>query len=146
MLPDLSMPEKEQESADPLDADNKYQSATNFLRKYTRDRTEYPIVYRDNVAYGFARNLYSIRCLGIFVSALCIIMNIGLLIHYNSAVPSSVDTATLVFGGSALLISTAVCAGLVCFVTADFVKKRGMDYARSLFSTCEELADKNPTR
>ena len=75
-IDNLDLAALEDEEKDPVDADLKYQSAINFLREFTRDKAKFPAVYRDNVVYGFSRNLLAIRKFGLLISFTCMSVNL----------------------------------------------------------------------
>jgi hypothetical protein len=136
-IDDLHLPNREQEAADPIDADEKYQSATHYLREETRNKTEHPKVYRDNVAYGFARNLLAIRVFGLLISGLCMTFNAFYFYATNSLVPITGNfNISNVLGIVALLVSISSFLVFSFFVTDSLVKARAVRYAKSLFEAC----------
>jgi len=68
LFPDLHMPTPDEERANPQAADHVYEAATRELIDATRDRELFPLVYKENVNYGFRRNLLGMRPLGLVVS------------------------------------------------------------------------------
>ena len=64
----LGLPESIDNQSDTEELYEKVRSAGNFMREYTRDRKKYSQVYNDNVAYGFARNITSIKKAGFIIS------------------------------------------------------------------------------
>jgi len=137
----LSMPSPEEEVATPDIADHKYRSATNFLREYTRDKIKYPAVYRDNVAYGFARNLLSVRGFGLWVSGVSIITNVYLMgiLFLDSTPISLIDFIKLnpSYIGVAMF-SVIVFIVFLFLVNSNYVRGRAIRYAKSLYETCEQ--------
>ena len=61
---DCSLPTEQQEEADPAWADTKYEQAVTSLRAATRDRAKFPLVFAENVNYGFRRNLWGLKPIG----------------------------------------------------------------------------------
>lgn len=137
----LSLPSPEEEMTASEIANQKYRSATNFLREYTRDKQKYPAVYRDNVAYGFARNLLAIRRLGLWVSGICMIANaylIGLLFLESAPVSFNVlIKVNLPYLGAGMLCVVAFTVFLFV-VNANYVRGRAIRYAKSLYEVCEQ--------
>lgn len=70
-------PSSEQEQADPAEADKVYAAWSMYLRTHTRDVEKYPLVFKENVNYGYRRNVWGLRSIGIVLSALCCIGSIG---------------------------------------------------------------------
>ena len=59
-----SAPSQVDEAQDPVTAELVYDSAVRWLREMTRDRKRYGLVFKENVSYGFRRNLYGLILLG----------------------------------------------------------------------------------
>ena len=138
----LNLPNLEDEVKDRDDADLKYQSAINFLREFTRDKTKYPAVYRDNVAYGFARNLLAIRLIGLFVALLCVVINLYFLRPVLALAKVETDAVILsnyLLGVGAGLASVVFVLAFLLVINNNFVKERGFRYAKTLLESCEEL-------
>jgi len=66
-------PTPQEEAANPAGADEIYNAAVKLLINKTRDTKRYPLVYNENVQYGFCRNLYAMRTGGIVIALLGII-------------------------------------------------------------------------
>ena len=58
------LPTEQQEEANPQEADTKYEEAVASLREATRDSAKFPLVFAENVNYGFRRNLWGLRPIG----------------------------------------------------------------------------------
>ena len=142
-IDELNLPRLNDEVKDLADADLKYQSAINFLREFTRDKTKYPAVYRDNIAYGFARNLLAIRKFGLLISFICVIINLYLMWPVSGLL-SKIDIDSEVLkdyfpGIGAGFASIVFVFVFLVVVNNNFVKKRGFRYARTLLGSCEKL-------
>ncbi|MEW8030576.1 MAG: hypothetical protein AB2806_22925 [Candidatus Thiodiazotropha sp.] len=136
----LNLPEVEDEVHDQADADLKYQSAINYLREFTRDKGKYPAVYRDNVAYGFARNLLATRKFGLLVSVISLSINLYLILlgfDLDLFKSNALITEDHIFGIGAGLASATFLGAYLFIVNSQFVKERGFRYAKSLLESCE---------
>src|SRR5271170_428316 len=60
-------PTPEEEAADPAGADQVYSAWSSYLRVHTRDTKKYPLLFQENVSYGYRRNVCGLRPLGIVV-------------------------------------------------------------------------------
>lgn len=136
----LELPSVEDESLDYQDADSRYRSAINYLREFTRDKDLFPYVYRDNVMFGFSRNLFAIRWFGISISLLSVLLNSYLLkdiFVFESLrlmnVASEVNLLGVIAGGVSL-VSLMV---FLFIINSDFVKQRAFRYAKTLLESCE---------
>lgn len=144
-LPELVMPCPKTETANPVSADNIYDSAANFLREYTRNKTKYPMVYNDNVAYGFARNLLVMRPIGIGLAVVSILLNGEFLYLFYSkflllhSANTPQNSLKLFLGISSTTISLLLIF-IFCFViNKQYVYGRAIRYAKSLLAVCEEV-------
>ena len=138
-ISNLQMPSYEEEKSDPEDADQKYHSATNFLREFTRDKKKYSTIYYDNVTYGFARNLLAIRCFGFVVATISIVIN-GYFILSLLQDEVSIDKNILIgnlFGIGSGFVSIVFMLTFLLIINNEFVKQRAFRYAKSLFEVCE---------
>lgn len=139
-IDELNFPKEEDEIDNQTDADLKYQSAVNFLREFTRDKKKYPAVYRDNVAYGFARNLQSIRMMGLLVALMCVVVNLYLIWSVLDLAKAEVDSVIFsdFFPGIGAGISSVLFAfAFLLVINNNFVKDRGFRYAKTLLESCE---------
>ncbi|WP_159731610.1 hypothetical protein [Methylosinus sp. Ce-a6] len=64
-----SMPALTDELRDPVGSDAFYMSASTWLRTNTRDEKKFSLLYKENVNYGFHRNLLAGKTIGL---ALCV--------------------------------------------------------------------------
>ncbi len=81
LLPDIKLPTAEEESANPLKADEIYEACTTFLRNRTRDTEKYPLVFKENCSYGFRRNLWGMKAIGITTTIVGLAIIIIFLTH-----------------------------------------------------------------
>jgi hypothetical protein len=61
-------PDKTQEVSDPTAADDVYQSAIRWLLNHIRDTTQFRLLFRENVTYGFRRNALGMKPIGLVIS------------------------------------------------------------------------------
>jgi hypothetical protein len=64
------VPTPQEEQADPKSADDVYEAGVKLLINKSRDARKFPLVYRENVQYGYCRNLFAMRSMGFPVSLL----------------------------------------------------------------------------
>jgi hypothetical protein len=101
LVKDTKAPTKEEETADPSVADLVYGAWSSFLRIHTRDTKKYPLVFQENVSYGFRRNVCGLRPVGIVVSAISFAGGVLWLyhLHFSAAAitPESVGALACAF-------------------------------------------------
>lgn len=69
-MANVSIPTAADEAADPVAADLIYEACTKLPISKTRDRRRFPLVFEENVNYGFRRNLWGMRPAGFAISAI----------------------------------------------------------------------------
>lgn len=129
--PTLDLPTAENEASDPQSADQAYAVATKWLINKTRDADRFELLFKENVSYGFRRNLWGLKAL---------------------ALPLAIVAAALCIacgwprGGNVELdwvVACAVSIGLVLFwagwVRQSWVRIPAEAYADRLFEACEAL-------
>ncbi|MDD5013762.1 MAG: hypothetical protein PHW73_01495 [Atribacterota bacterium] len=73
LIPNINIPTMEEEMSDPLKADQIYEACTRFLIAKTRDTKKFSLLYKENINYGFLRNLWGLKPLGIVLSLLSLV-------------------------------------------------------------------------
>jgi hypothetical protein len=127
-----SLPTREQEAADPADADARYGAAVTALRALTENE---PLVLKENVAYGFRRNLWARKCYGIAVALAVLAISIGWLVAdaVGASLGSAAATAAAAaYSALALLVWLAI-------VNEDWVREAAQAYAERLIQTATRL-------
>lgn len=76
----IKAPSPQDEQADPVKADEVYTAWSTFLRVNTRDTKKYPLLFQENINYGYRRNLWGLRPLGIISCVLACLIN-GILFY-----------------------------------------------------------------
>lgn len=123
-------PTIEIEEKTPQIAYEVYSSYSNFLREKTRDKIKYSLVFAENINYGFRRNLWALKPLGIFTSLLgCFLPFIFL-----SANKESIQVIWVI---CTILISITLLAVWFLVINTNWVKTLGMAYAERLFGTID---------
>ena len=133
---DLRLSSPEEERTDPLAADRSYEAAVSVLREKTRNKQRFPIVFAENVSYGYRRNAWAIRPLGVLTSGLslvCMIWSVALSGNSNG---DAAQWAVLIADGLFLLF-------WLFGITKESVKQAADDYARALFAAAAVLLDED---
>lgn len=136
----IAMPTAEEEAADPAKADDTYIAATRRLRELTRSNKS--LLLKENIAYGFHRNMLAMRPLGIFTCLLGLLYGL-VLAGVVELDPPAVNLINLSRPGLAaamtLVISLALLASWLFYFDADVVKRIGFAYAERLFECLPSL-------
>jgi hypothetical protein len=128
-IPEIKIPTKEEENANSENADCIYESCTKFLISKTRDIKKYPLLFKENVSYGFRRNLWGMKSLAILFISIC------MLIHTYFAIDSFTNfqmkiTDILVY---LFFICDLIFWSLI--VTKDWIKIPAYAYAERLLES-----------
>ncbi len=125
---------QEQEEADPDNADAIYTAWSAFLRTNTRDTKTSDLLFEENINYGYRRNVWGLRPLGITLSLVSFLGSImGGCFIYRST--SQFDEPLLASGMYALLL---LVLWLFRF-TSDWVRVPADAYAERLAESLEVL-------
>jgi hypothetical protein len=125
-------PTREEEEADPAAAEVFYERCVQYLREATRGDE---LLFSENVSYGFHRNLYGMKPIGLVANCLAVLVASGLA-YYGYRTDPNYDLAPFLF----VLIVAILHAGvLVTIVKRKAVAAASDAYARQLFSSCELL-------
>jgi hypothetical protein len=132
-ISDLKLPTPSEETASPLSADDYYESAVKWLLEYTRDKKKYPLVFEENINYGFHRNILALKPIAIAINLLCI----GCVL-LNTYLQHHMLTFTDMSDVAALSIPLAMLLFWVFLVSPDWVKSIAYAYSRALFASCDK--------
>lgn len=119
-LTNIKAPTKQTEAKDIAKATTIYAAWSDFLRQKTRDKKKYELVYKENVNYGFRRNLLGLKpiaaCSSI-ISLFMIILNL----------PNHIDLSTIMtltfIGVYSLLIMFYIKPSWVKIVADEYAKR-----------------------
>jgi hypothetical protein len=128
-VPGLVLPGPAGEQSNPMSADEAYRSAVDWLK--------------ENIEYGFRRNMRGIRPFAIAAVALATAGSFAA-IAYRSIEAGGLSVSTVmqqapigVVGATILLLLALLC--WTFFVTNVWVREAGDQYARALLSACDVL-------
>lgn len=131
------------ETENPQEADEIYRTAANYLIERTRDKNIYPLIFNENVAYGFSRNLRAFKFQGISICTVSLIVNLVVLyldLHLTGRPPVAQYLHSIPIEYYGLIVIHLVTLGLWIFlVTEQWVQIRGFLYAKRLYAACESL-------
>jgi hypothetical protein len=128
----IQMPTPEQEAADLTGADAIYETGVTALRALTEDDK---LVVKENIAYGFRRNLWARKSYGIVVALVVLAVGVALLIA------AAVGQALGSWPAAAVAAAFAALALLVwlAIVNEDWVREAAEAYAERLMQTATRL-------
>jgi len=136
------MPTVEDENNNLASADELYRAAEKWLTTQTRDTKVFPLVFKENVAFGFQRNALGLRWIGIGVSITCMTW---VFIHekvFTFTKPYFVPEHFLSLPPVALVSITVtfVMIGLwILFINESALRRTGFAYAERLLESCDTV-------
>jgi hypothetical protein len=136
-------PTIDEESRNPVGADDKYDAGVRWLLEKTRDKKKFPFVFRENVNYGFRRNCLGLKPLGILGSLLGVLWTLGA-IHVLTLKGASLHDLEAADTGAKVALLTCVLLLLIWsfYITAESVKRVAFTYADMLLRSCDKLPKK----
>jgi hypothetical protein len=131
----IALPSAGEEHLDTDAADAVYETAVAALRERTRDPGEFPLVFDELCNYGFRRNLWGHRTLGVALAAGAALVALSAaVLGIVGLIQVSVSTALVV---AAIDSITAVIWARM--VTEDWVRQAADAYAERLLASAERL-------
>jgi len=137
LVKEAKAPTEKQEQSDPAAADEVYSAWSNYLRVNTRDTGKFTLLFKENVNYGYRRNVWGLRPLGITASLLSLAA-CGARLYYRHGSPERLDEAVI---GTAAFSAFILLLWLFRF-TDDWVKVPADAYAERLAECVETLRGK----
>ena len=136
LMPDIRLPSAAEELGQPEAADQTYDACVARLREHTRAREEFPLVFEENANYGYRRNVWAMRPLGLSLAALGLATTIALAIGQvrTTGAASGLSIATSAL--NALLLALWVIQ-----FSDGWVRIAAEAYARQLLAACERLKE-----
>ena len=138
-VPGLVLASPEDERDDPEQAESKLESANRWLLARTTDHGRFPLLFAENVNYGYRRNLVGMKwiALGMDASALVLVMGMGV-VYWNGHVTSTILSLKPEWWAS-LTIALVHAAVFIGYVRTDWVRAAAERYAGQLLATCDSL-------
>ncbi len=134
LVKEAKAPTPEQEQAAPAAADAVYAAWSNYIRVNTRDTKKFGLLFQENVAYGYRRNVWGVRALGIILTLLSLVA-CGARLYLVHSSTGKIDEA---LGGAAAFAAIMLLLWLLRFNT-DWVRVPADAYAERLVECVESF-------
>jgi hypothetical protein len=134
LFPHLRLPSPEEERQNPKKADEIYEVVGESLIDCTRDKKTFPLLFQENCSYGFWRNLWGLKPVGITTSLVALAAIAVLILRPDYF--AFVDRKTLV---APLILDIGFLFVWTFWVTPKSIRVPAEAYAERLFETCDEL-------
>lgn len=137
----ITMPTASEEAANPVAADEAYVGATRRLRELTRGDKK--LLLKENIAYGFHRNMLAMKWMGLLTSIVGLVY--GLVISgVLQLKPLGITLENFgdpgLAAGLTLLVSLAMILAWCLYFKEDKVRRIGFVYAERLFEHLPALS------
>lgn len=136
LLSSITMPSVQDEENDPDDADNRYRAVTNLILPRTRDLKRFNLLFKENVNYGFRRNMLGLKPIAFVVlaiaSGICVYKGWSQISAFQ--LPEDRELSLIVAG---LFAAFAWTFG----VTKAATQAAASDYGRQLLMSLDHLSD-----
>jgi hypothetical protein len=137
----VPFPTVAEEQHDPLAADQRYAAGAKWLLDQTRDTKKFPLLFKENIAYGFRRNALGLKPYALVVAAVSwgwVLVAVGII--NSSGVHLDILTQASAGAWAAIGGSPAACALWVFFFTERTVRTAAFTYADMLLRACDSLS------
>jgi hypothetical protein len=134
MLPEMVLPTAEEEMANPAEADATYASCGDYLLSKTRDKERFQLLFQENVNYGFRRNLWAMKPVGIAISILSLVA-----LALVTRIEARADAVPWFANLTAIAIVALLLTWWIVRITPSWVKIVADAYAIRLLASIDEL-------
>jgi hypothetical protein len=133
LLPGHLLPSPAAESNDRSSADAAYDSCAIYLRDRTRDKSQFPLVYAENVNYGFRRNLWGMKKTGVVIAAASLVATVTIsIVRSKEGMPPVVPAASS-------LLNSCMLVWWLLRINPSWVRVPAFAYAQRLLAACDTL-------
>ncbi len=139
--PDIRIPasRKEEEGWGAVVTERVYETCTDSLREISRDKVKYPLVFEENVNFGFRRNLWAMKPAAIIIAAVSMTACLARVwLRASDGLPIEPMTVALAVVCTMLLVIWCVR------ITRQWVRTVALSYAERLIGVCETLNPPKP--
>lgn len=128
------MPTPQEEAADPVAADYRYDDAVARLRALTRDKQRFSLLFAENVNYGQRRNLLGMKPISVVVAWSTLVVSVLLLV----LAAGSLDERVARYAPAA--VAAALAVGFWTLIVREtWVRLPADAYARQLTESVDVL-------
>lgn len=132
LLADISLRSPTEEENNPADADERYRAVTSALLSKTRDTSKYPLLFKENISYGFWRNLRGVKPISCLLAVALVALGLWLdrAFLVNLQPPEGNELAIAIAGIIILLVWATT-------VTDASVRRSAQSYAQRLLEALD---------
>jgi len=132
----IKIPTSDEELQDEKLADQIYESCAKYLISKTRDIVKFKLLFKENISYGFRRNLWGMKAWALLILFACLILHLTFVTSYfklfNQFSPADIGLG--IYFGFSIIFWTII-------ITKDWVKIPAFAYAERLYESLNVLRD-----
>jgi hypothetical protein len=128
------MPSADDEVKDSGRCDQIYETAGDFLREKTRDTQKFRLLFEELMNYGFRRNLWALKPVGLLISFSSTVL-ITLVVVFNARSSGIMDPMAWTTMG----LNWLILIWWLFRITPDWVRQSANEYAIRLLAASDEL-------
>ena len=128
------MPSADDEVKDSGRCDQIYETAGDFLREKTRDTQKFRLLFEELMNYGFRRNLWALKPVGLLISFTSTVL-ITLVVVFNARSSGIMDPMAWTTMG----LNWLILIWWLFRITPDWVRQSANEYAIRLLAASDEL-------
>lgn len=114
---------------------NTVSSAVTWLISQTRSETDFPLIYEENMNFGFSYNLLGLKPFGIILTSIVLLINVYLYCSIsNCNIILNVNTISIIYF---LIIDVNFLFMWIFIINKKLVKNCANKYARALLAACD---------
>lgn len=137
----IALPRPEEELENQEAADAFYAQCGIWLRQNTRDAKKFPLLFGENVTYGFRRNLLGVKSFALWINAIVVAVCTLILwrLSWDISGPQGSNITVV------LIVAIAHAAYMLLAVNNTSVWDASRAYGRELIISCEAFLDNSHT-
>ena len=135
LVPHVHIPTADEEARDPTSADQAYDVVVAFLRAQTVDRERFALIFEENCNYGFRRNLWGMKPLGIGFAILGLLI-LGALLPAHTFLGTPIRWAGL---AAAAVVDVLFLVAWFWWITPAWVRTAAEAYSGRLLEALHVL-------
>lgn len=134
IIPDIKIPTEEEEQEDLNAADSIYDSCAKHLISKTRDTNKYHLLFKENINYGFRRNLWGMKAWALIILVVCLIAH-AMIATEKFTTLEALKVIDWLLLGTLVLISIF----WLLVINMEWIKIPAFAYAERLHETIHEI-------
>ena len=138
-VPGLALASPQEEEENPGQADAGYDSANRWLLEHTRDHARFDLLFKENINYGFRRNLLALKPIALGMDAIALMLVFGTAIAAWTGQFGSTSLALSQEWWASVVIMAVHTMLFVAYIRADWVRLAAETYAQQLLASCDLL-------